>query len=342
MSKFAADFLLGASTAAHQVEGNNVHSDFWALEQLDNTMFKDKSLDAVDHYNRYEEDILLLKDAGLNAYRFSIEWARIEPEQGKWSDDAIEHYRRKIEFCRNNGIEPIITMHHFTSPIWVTQNGGWTGPEVGDWFATYCEKVVKALGSEMKYVCTINEANMVIQLVKLMKDMRRQLGDVQVGIDALEKRQIYGKEALEKHGINPSDIFLSPKGVLGNAAVINAHMKGRDAMKAACPHLKIGITLSLHDFQAQTGGEYNAYMEWVEEFTQYLPYIYEDDFIGVQCYTRKLIGAESIIHPDDEAPRTQMGYENYPAAIANVARKVAEAYKGDIINANQGLSIKNK
>ena len=84
MSKFPKDFMLGASTAAHQVEGNNTNSDFWALENLPHSMFKEKSLDAVDHYNRFEEDITLMKNAGLNAYRFSIEWARIEPRQGEW------------------------------------------------------------------------------------------------------------------------------------------------------------------------------------------------------------------------------------------------------------------
>lgn len=74
-------FLLGAATAAHQVEGNNIHSDYWIQEHLPHTMFAEPSLDACDHYNRYEEDIKLMKQAGLNAYRFSIEWARIEPEK---------------------------------------------------------------------------------------------------------------------------------------------------------------------------------------------------------------------------------------------------------------------
>ena len=342
MNKFPSGFLLGAATAAHQVEGNNVHSDFWALENLSNTMFKEKSLDAVDHYNRYEEDITLLKNAGLNAYRFSIEWARIEPQEGQWDEAAIEHYRSKINFCRQNDIEPIITMHHFTSPKWLTKKGGWNGREVADSFAAYCEKVVKAMGENMKYVCTINEANMGLQIVKLMKDMRRRSSDVQVGLNSsdnmMEKMMAYGKEAMEQHGINPQNIFLSASDVLGNAAIVNAHMKARDAMKAACPHLKIGITLSLHDFQAQSGGENLAYLEWVEEFTQYLPFISNDDFIGVQNYSRKLIGPEGRLSPPEGAPLTQMGYENYPEAISNVVRKVAEGFKGEIIITENGIS----
>lgn len=83
MGKFAEGFLIGAATAAHQVEGNNIHSDYWAMEQMEYTSFTEPSLDAVDHYNRYEEDIRMMAEAGLNAYRFSIEWARIEPVQGQ-------------------------------------------------------------------------------------------------------------------------------------------------------------------------------------------------------------------------------------------------------------------
>jgi len=342
MTKFPSDFMLGASTAAHQVEGNNANSDFWALEHLDNTTFKEKSLDAVDHYNRYEEDIVLMKNAGLNAYRFSVEWARIEPKQGDFDENAIDHYRRKIAFCRANGVEPVITMHHFTSPVWVIQQGGWGNPQTADFFATYCEKIAKELGGDLKYICTINEANMGLQLIKLMKDMQGKEGDVQVGINADQMRArmvAYGKEAMEKHGINPQNTFLSPaSGIVGNAIVVQAHVKARDAMKAVCPHLKVGITLSLHDFQAQPSGENEAEVEWIEEFTQYLPYIYQDDFIGVQNYSRKIIGPQGRIKPPADAPLTQMGYENYPAAIGNVSRKVAELFKGDIIITENGMA----
>jgi beta-glucosidase len=342
MKKFSSDFMLGAATAAHQVEGNNTHSDFWALEGIPNGMFKEPSLDAVDHYNRYEEDITLMKNAGLNAYRFSIEWARIEPAQGEWDEKEIEHYRRKIAFCRKNGIEPIITMHHFSTPKWVVQKGGWSNAETADFFATYCEKAVKELGAEMKYVCTINEANMVLQILRLMKDMQGQTGDIQVGISPeqrMERMMAFGKEAMQKHGINPRHIFLSPGGgIVGNSISVQAHMKARDAMKAACPHLKVGITLSLHDFQPQPGGEYEAEIEWIEEFTQYLPFIYQDDFIGVQNYTRKIIGSEGSIKPSADTPVTQMGYENYPASIGNVAAKVSKMFKGEIIITENGIA----
>lgn len=138
MEKFAKGFLVGAATAAHQVEGNNIHSDYWALEHMKYGNFNEPSLDAVDHYNRYEEDIRMMAAAGLNAYRFSIEWARIEPEQGKFDKKEIEHYRSVLRCCHENGIEPIVTMLHFTSPKWVIENGGWEKEDTIELFADYC------------------------------------------------------------------------------------------------------------------------------------------------------------------------------------------------------------
>ena len=119
MTHFSKEFLLGASTAAHQVEGNNTNSDCWAMEHMEHTSYVEPSLDAVDHYNRYEEDIKLMAEAGLNAYRFSLEWARIEPEEGVFSKEAVEHYRSVIRCCRKYGVEPVVTLHHFSSPIWL-------------------------------------------------------------------------------------------------------------------------------------------------------------------------------------------------------------------------------
>ena len=173
MGKFQKGFFVGAATAAHQVEGNNIYSDCWAQEQLKYSIFQEPSLDAVDHYNRYQEDIEYMADAGLNAYRFSIEWARIEPEQGKFVEIEIEHYRNVIRCCREKGLEPFVTLHHFSSPLWVIQKGGWESEDVIQYFAEYVEYVMKKLGNEIKYVCTINEANMGLQIASIMERQKR-------------------------------------------------------------------------------------------------------------------------------------------------------------------------
>jgi beta-glucosidase len=123
MSYFPKEFLLGAATAAHQVEGNNTNSDFWTMEQIPQSLFKEPSLECLDHYNHYREDIDLLAGAGLNAYRFSIEWARIQPDKDTFDQKEIYHYRDMISYCREKGVSPIVTMHHFSSPKWLIQEG---------------------------------------------------------------------------------------------------------------------------------------------------------------------------------------------------------------------------
>src|SRR6266542_3963811 len=99
---FPKGFLWGAATAAHQVEGNNINSDLWVLEHVKPTLFAEPSLDACDHYHRFEEDIRLLASLGLNTYRFSIEWARVEPERGVFSTAALDHYPRVLAACLEN------------------------------------------------------------------------------------------------------------------------------------------------------------------------------------------------------------------------------------------------
>lgn len=172
---FAKDFLFGAATAAHQVEGNNIHSDSWAQEHMEHSSYNEPSGNAVDHYHRYEKDIHLLAGAGLNAYRFSIEWARIEPEEGRFDAGEIEHYRRVIRCCKANGVEPIVTLHHFTSPKWLISKGGWEAETTPADFARYVRYVMERLGNEMNYVCTINEANMGIQVAAIARQYMAQL-----------------------------------------------------------------------------------------------------------------------------------------------------------------------
>ena len=172
---FPKDFLIGAATAAHQVEGNNIRSDYWAQEQMKYSSFAEPSLDACDHYNRFEEDIALMARAGLNAYRFSIEWARIEPEEGKFDEREIDHYRRVIACCREHNIEPVVTMHHFSSPVWLIRKGGWEAETTPADFARYVAFVTQRLGSEINYICTINEANMGLQVAQVAKHIMQQM-----------------------------------------------------------------------------------------------------------------------------------------------------------------------
>ncbi len=113
---FPPTFLWGAATAAHQVEGGNVYNDNWVLEHAPSGPYAEPSCNACDQYHRYRDDIALLAELGFTMYRFSLEWSRIEPEEGAFSLAALDHYRRVLAACHEHGVTPMVTFHHFTSP----------------------------------------------------------------------------------------------------------------------------------------------------------------------------------------------------------------------------------
>ena len=350
------NFLIGAATAAHQVEGNNIHSDLWAMEHMKHTSFIEPSLDAVDHYNRYEKDIKLMADAGLNAYRFSIEWARIEPEEGHFDSEAVDHYKAVIACCKKYGIEPFVTLHHFSSPKWLISKGGWEASTTPEDFAHYVRFIIGELGSELHYICTINEANMGIQVAAIAERYKRQMmaqmqaaqsggnsadGSVQVGINLqkmMEGQKAAAAENLEVFGVEKVENFTSMRTREGDLLILKAHELAKKEIKALYPDIKVGLTLSLHDIQPQEDGMERAKKEWDEEFMHYLPYIKDDDFLGVQNYTRSLIGADGQLPNPDGAELTQMNYEFYPEALEHVLRKVAKDFHGDLYVTENGIA----
>jgi beta-glucosidase len=323
------EFMLGAATSAHQTEGNNVNSDCWLLEHMGNSSYHEPSGMAADHYNRFREDIAGMKNAGMNAYRFSMEWARIEPEKGRFDDKEVMHYKEVIDCCRQNGIEPVVTMHHFSSPLWLGREGGWECEKVPEYFSRYCSYIAEKLGSAMHYVCTINEANMRLQLASLMESYMASMHmDVQVGVDC--------QKSEEKQ--NQVNTFLSPCSGQGELLIMKAHEQARDAMKKICPELRIGLTLSLHDCQAAGDGKEKAKAKWTEEFVHYLPWLQKDDFIGVQNYTRAVFDENGEVPVPENAPKTQMGYEVYPEALEHVIRAVAGDWKKEILVTENGIA----
>lgn len=327
-------FFIGSSTAAHQVEGNNIHSDYWAMENMKYTDFFEKSGACVDHYTKYKEDIELMKKAGLNAYRFSIEWARIEPFEGEFDKEAIEHYKDVIKVCRDNDIEPIITLHHFTSPKWLICKGGWENPDVVTYFAKYVKKIVSEIKDDVNYICTINEANMGIQVAAIAERYKAQMmakmksgnveGQAQVGMNfntMMENMKKKAEENVSVFGLPNPQTFVSARTSEGDMLVMKAHMAAKEEIKKINPKIKVGITLSLHDIQVLPGGEENAKKEWNDEFTHYIPYIKNDDFLGLQNYSRTIVDANGPIHIMENTRVTQMGYEYYPEALGHVIER---------------------
>jgi len=155
---FPKGFYWGASAASYQVEGGIENTD-WA-EAARQGRVPECGL-ACDHYHRYEEDFDLAKNLGHNAHRFSLEWARIEPEEGMWDEAEVEHYRQVIKALKDRGLRPFVTIWHFTLPLWFSQTGGFERKDSPEIFARYARKVATELGLELEGISTMNEPNVV-------------------------------------------------------------------------------------------------------------------------------------------------------------------------------------
>jgi beta-glucosidase len=343
MLQFPSDFFWGAATAAHQVEGNNKHSDFWLMENMEGSLYKEPSGDAVDHYRLYREDIALLAKLGLNTYRFSIEWARIEPEEGQFNEAAINHYRDVLETCKKLNITPIVTLHHFSSPHWLIRDGGWESEGTPARFAKYCAYVMRELGTWIPYVCTINEANIAIGIAKMIKQFESggtSAAQVGMNTDMQEQMKKYYSELSNVFGIPPQEVhtFLQPRTEKGLEIIFQAHMGARTAIRQTSPHTQVGITLSLYDAQSIPGGEELAAHSLQEEFLQFLPYLQDDDFFGLQNYTREIYGPDGVLASPAEMEKTEMGYEFYPEGLEKVIRYVSKHWSKPIIVTENGVA----
>jgi beta-glucosidase len=287
---FPEGFVWGTATAAHQVEGNNWNNDWWHWEHEPMSGCAEASGDACDHYHRYADDIRLLADLGFNAYRFSVEWSRIEPVEGEWSRASLDHYRRMCAACHEHGLTPIVTFHHFTTPCWATNHGGWEDPDTADRFARFCERTAQHLGDLVGWACTINEPNVVSTLGYL------------AGMFPPGRRD----RAL-RHAAN--DIL------------VDAHHKAVEALKSGPGTFPVGLTLSMTDYQAVDGGEEkrDRIRRGMEDV--FLEAARGDDFIGVQTYTRTRVGSEGALGPEDGVETTQMGYEFWPEALEATIRR---------------------
>ncbi|GII05285.1 glycoside hydrolase family 1 protein [Planobispora takensis] len=298
---FPEGFLIGASTSAHQIEGNNVNSDWWAFEHRPGSPVREPSGDAVDGYHRWRQDLDLLRDLGFTAYRFSVEWARIEPQPGHVSRAALEHYRRVIEGARERGIEPVVTLHHFTSPRWFTGFGGWAAPQATERFAAYAAAVAPILDGAVRYAATVNEPNMVALMHTLIR----------------------------KGGADTDFARLEPDDDL-SAGLIGAHHAAREVLRAACPDLRVGWTVANQVYQPEPGAEDACRAHaWPRE-DRFLEAARGDDWIGVQSYTRTRVAADGPLPVPEEADKTLTGWEYYPAALGQAVRHTAGVVGPDV------------
>ena len=319
-------FLWGAATAAHQIEGANVNSDYWVLEHIPATYFKEPSGDACDSLNRWREDLALVKLGGMNAYRFSIEWARIEPERGEFSHAALDHYRRICIACRELGIEPVVTFHHFTSPRWIAAQGGWENAKTADDYARYAGVAAKALGDTIAWACTMNEPNGQVTSQVIAKS---KPWDKLPAIRAQAGRAI-GSDRFGAYFLG--DAFKT------RDVCIDAHRKGRAAIKAAAPHVKLGLTLALQENHAAPGGEALVQRVWDEARAPFYEAARQDDFIGLQTYNRGLIGPDGYLRTNDAVMRDMGDRDASPGALGVVAQEAHRATGRPVFVTENGIN----
>jgi beta-glucosidase len=287
--QFPPGFIWGTATAAHQIEGGNVNNDWWDWEHKPGTLCAESSGDACDSWHRGLQDIDTVVSLGLSSYRFSLEWSRIEPAEGEWSHAAIAHYRRIGEALLERGIEPVVTFHHFTSPRWVAAAGGWAEPATADRFVRFCERAAGELAPVLRRACTLNEPNIVATMGYL-------IGLFPPG-EADEARRDRARETL-----------------------VAAHRGAVAAIRSVAPGVPVGLTLSMTDYQLAPGGEQQlAALRHDEDV--YLDAVHGDDYVGVQAYTRMLIGPDGWIGPQAGVPTTAMFYEYWPDALAATIRR---------------------
>jgi len=300
-------FLWGTATAAHQVEGGNWNNDWWAFEHREGSPCAEPSGDACDQYHRYRDDLALLAGLGFGAYRFSVEWSRIEPEEGEFSAAALDHYRRVLAACHEHGLLPVVTYHHFTTPRWAAEDDGWTNPAIVDRFARFCERTAAALGDLTGMACTINEPNVVSIIGYLV-------------------------------GVFPPGENDLGRYATANEHLIAAHAKAFEAIKAGPGDAPVGLTVSMSDWWVPEGSE--AVLTDVRHMHegQFLEAARDGDFVGVQAYSRtRLDGQGMPLGPEEGIEVLDMGYEYWPQALEVSIRHAVEVSRLPVYVTENGI-----
>ena len=319
---FPPGFLWGAATSAHQVEGGNTLND-WAAWEAGGHVRVAAGV-ACDHFHRFREDFELAKNLGHNAHRFSLEWSRIEPEPGRYSDEALQHYRDVLEALRARGLEPVVTLHHYTIPRWLAEQGGWEHGGMERHFLRYVKHVVGAYGDLVRWWITINEP--VVQVFKgwligqwppgrvgdyphALQVVRRMLRAHVLAYHAIHERRPDAMVSIAKHCLaltpnhprNPFDwISTRARDFLFNNLFIEALHTGRLALPG--------------------------------QFFERLPLRHTLDFIGINYYTRDfvrntglnlpgMVGASATLENERKVgKRNDLGWEVYPEGLGYFLR----------------------
>lgn len=303
MKKFPEGFYWGAATASYQVEGGIENTD-WAKAARQGRVPVCGL--ACDHYNRYEADFDLVKSLGHNAHRFSIEWARIEPEAGQFNESEIEHYRAVIKALRARGIKPYITLWHFTLPLWFAESGGFERKDSPQIFARYAKYVTEKLGADLEGISTMNEPNVFGSNGWLRGSWppfkRFALTDL---VSITNSGKTFESKA--QKGLRP--IFLYRR-VMKNLA--QSHNSAFDAIKSINPNIEVSVVKHVIYFHSNNN-PWNMLKAWVANRAwthTFMKRTYQKcDSIGLNYYFHKKFGDKAHYE------KTDMDWDIYPEGI---------------------------
>ncbi|AUW95042.1 glycosyl transferase [Sulfobacillus thermotolerans] len=303
-------FLWGAATSSHQIEGNN-HNSWTQWEEAGRHQGRIASGQACDHYARFAQDLPLFHSLGINAYRFSIEWSRIEPEPGQFDTRALNHYEAMIDLCHDLGMEPVMTLHHFTLPIWFAQAGGFLQPQAPALFERFVQQVVEHLGPKVRFYVTINEP--MIYAV-----MGYGIGTWPPGHKRL--RDIWA---------------LGPQ-------LIKSHRRAYHVIKTRQPGALVGLAHHMVAFEP-----FDPHSVWDRASSKMLHYLFNrrflqaadstQDFIGINYYTRQYTHRPHVLVPIASKPGsfvTDMGWEIYPQGLEHFLNELRSFGKPIVVTEN--------
>lgn len=280
---FPQGFLWGTATAAHQVEGDNRNNDWWAFEQQPGAIWHgDRSGLACDWWRNAERDFDLMAEMGHNSHRLSVEWSRIEPAEGVFDPEAMARYRTMLSGLRARGIEPMVTLFHFSSPLWLAARGGWRNPAVVGLFRRFVRHTAEALGDLVRLWCTINEPNVYAAFGHL-------LGEYAPGQRSLPAYFAVLKHQLMAHGAAYRTLHAldgkAQVGLVKNVPIFEP-LDAKDVASAAAARL-LDYAFNELSLRAVQDGRLCFPLQMVP--TRYGPLVDSLDFTGVNYYTRERV-----------------------------------------------------
>jgi beta-glucosidase len=327
---FPPGFRWGAATSGHQTEGGNTRSDTWFLEQVRPTVFREPSGQACNSYQLWREDVGLVAGLGLDAYRFSVEWARVEPAEGEFSAKALAHYRAVVDGCLAAGIAPVLTYNHFTAPHWFARRGGWLDPAAPALFARYCGLVTEHLGDGVAFAVTLNEPN----LPRLLSWL-----PIPAAVRELERATLAAaSSAAGVPRYRVGNVVLAEEMDAMADGMAAGHRAARDAIKARRPGLPLGLSLAIVDDQVVGDDASVRDRKRAEVYGRWLELAREDDFVGVQNYERARYDGAGPVPPPPGAALNQLGSSDiYPLSLAGAVRYAHAAAGIPVLVTEHGL-----